>query len=196
MRKLGLIVNLSNPRAAEALRRVVICAERLELELFADAETCALSGGSYIGQIDKVEELADLAELVVVLGGDGTLLQAASALSGTKLPLMGFNIGSLGYLTCVDEDHFCEALAALKEGEVRISERITLRARIERSDGTVETVEELALNDVVVARGVSARLIHIGLVINGRELTTYVCDGVIVATPTGSTASADTLVPC
>lgn len=188
MKKLGVIVNHTNPRAAEALKRCVGHAERLGLELFADAATCRLYGESHLRSVENVRCFAGLVELVVVLGGDGTLLQALPELLGTKLPLMGFNIGSLGYLTCVDEQHFGEALGALREDQVSISQRMTLSATVTRADDTEVDVGQPALNDVVVARGETARLVHIAVSINGQELTTYVCDGVIVATATGSTA--------
>ncbi len=187
MRNLGIIVNHDNPRAPEALRRVVRAAGRLGLALHADAATCRLAGGG-LAQMASLQDFKGLAEAVIVLGGDGTLLRAAHALEAAGLPLMGFNIGSLGYLTSVDEEHVEEALQALRDGRCRISERATLAARIVRADGTSETVGTKALNDVVVTRGASARLVHLALGINGQRVTTYACDGVIVATATGSTA--------
>ena len=187
MHKIGIVVNHENPRAPEALRRVVRAAGRLGLALHADADTCRLAGGG-MTPVASVQAFKGLAEAVIVLGGDGTLLRAAHLLDAAGLPLMGFNIGSLGYLTSVDEAHFDEALQALHERRFRISERATLAARIVRTDGKAETVGPKALNDVVVARGASARLVHLALWINGQHVTTYACDGVIVATATGSTA--------
>jgi NAD+ kinase len=187
MRNLGIIVNHDNPRAPEALRRVVRAAERMGLALHADAATGRLAGGG-LSQVASLQDFKGLAEAVIVLGGDGTLLRAAHALEAAGLPLMGFNIGSLGYLTSVDEEHVEEALQALRDDRCRISERATLAARIVRTDGSAETVGTKALNDVVVARGASARLVHLALEINGQRVTTYACDGVIVATATGSTA--------
>ena len=109
MRNLGIIVNHDNPRAPEALRRVVRAAGRLGLALHADAATCRLAGGG-LAQMASLQDFKGLAEAVIVLGGDGTLLRAAHALEAAGLPLMGFNIGSLGYLTSVDEEHVEEAL--------------------------------------------------------------------------------------
>ena len=187
MHHLGLIVNHANTRAPEALRQVVPAAARLGLTLHADEATCRLAGGG-LAPVASVQAFQGLVEAVVVLGGDGTLLQAAHALESAGLPLMGFNIGSLGYLTSVDEAHFPEALQALREDRFQVSERATLAARLVRADGTVETVAPKALNDVVVTRGLSARLVHLALDLDGVPVTTYACDGLIVATATGSTA--------
>ena len=188
MLNLGIIVNRANPRAPEALRQVVQAAGRLGLALHADEPTCRLAGGGSLRPVPSVRAFKDLVGAVVVLGGDGTLLRAAHALEAAGLPLMGFNIGSLGYLTSVDEAHFPEALHALREDRFQVSERATLAARLVRADGTVEPIAPKALNDVVVTRGLSARLVHLALDLDGVPVTTYACDGVIVATATGSTA--------
>ena len=188
MLNLGIIVNRANPRAPEALRQVVQAAGRLGLALHADEPTCRLAGGGSLRPVPSARAFKDLVGAVVVLGGDGTLLRAAHALEAAGLPLMGFNIGSLGYLTSVDEAHFPEALHALREDRFQVSERATLAARLVRADGTVEPIAPKALNDVVVTRGLSARLVHLALDLDGVPVTTYACDGVIVATATGSTA--------
>ena len=194
MRRIGIIVNTANLLAPEALRRVAIDARRLGLQLLADSATCDWAGngvGEAMGRVSSVRDFKGAAEAVVVLGGDGTLLEAAHALEGVDLPLMGLNIGSLGYLTSVDAAHFSDALQALREDRYRESARITLAARVVRADGT--TTGELprkALNDIVVSRSATARLVHIGLDIDGKSVTTYACDGVIIATSTGSTAYA------
>ena len=165
MQHIGVIVNHATPRAPQALRQVAATAARLGLTLHADEATCRLAGGG-ISTVATVEAFQNLVEAVVVLGGDGTLLHAAHTLEASGLPLMGFNIGSLGYLASVDAAHFDEALAALRDGSHQISERTTLSARIIRADGTSSTIGLKALNDVVVTRGASARLVHLGLGLN------------------------------
>jgi NAD+ kinase len=190
MQNLGIIVNHANPRASDALRLVEQSAARLGLVVHADASTCRRSVGSKLVALPSIRAFMGRVEAVVVLGGDGTLLQVAHDLEGVDVPLMGFNIGSLGYLTSVDEAHFEEALLALRENRFQVSERATLAARIMRAGGATEPVRLKALNDVVVSRGASARLVHIGLDLGGTPVTTYACDGVIVATATGSTAYA------
>ena len=190
MRDIGIIVNRTKPRAAEALRRVVEQSCRLGLTLHAEAETCAWAPAASLIPVESVAHFKGRVEAVVALGGDGTLLHAAHDLDGSDLPLLGLNIGSLGFLTCVEEANFGEALRALREDRIQVSNRATLSARIVRGDGRTEKIPLHALNDVVLARGTSARLVYIGLDLDGTPVTTYACDGVIVATATGSTAYA------
>lgn len=114
-------------------------------------------------------------ELVVVLGGDGTMLSAVHRFPG--VPLLGLNLGSLGYLAGVEEPHFDDALRALRAGRYAISRRTALAVR-----------GRVALNDVVVSRGVSGHAAVIELVVNGRPATNLFADGLVIATPTGSTA--------
>ena len=112
---------------------------------------------------------------VVVLGGDGTMLSAVHRFPG--VPLLGLNLGSLGYLASVEEAHFDEAIRALAEGRYRVSCRTAL---------TVRGVN--ALNDVVVSRGVTGHAIRLDFSVDGEPVTRFVADGLVIATPTGSTA--------
>ncbi len=188
MQTIGLIVNGSKPRAAEALWQVAGHARALGLILVAAPETIAMAGGGPPWREGAVGDFSRTVEAVVALGGDGTLLKAAHAIQGSGLPLMGLNIGSLGYLTSVEEARFDEALRVLREDRYLLSPRATLAARVVRANGAVEEVPLHALNDVVISRGISARLARIELKLDGMSVTTYACDGLIVATPTGSTA--------
>ena len=114
-------------------------------------------------------------EAVVVLGGDGTMLSAVHRFPG--VPLLGLNLGSLGYLAGVESPHFDNAMLALASGDYEVSRRTTLRVG-----------DAVALNDVVVSRGVSGHAIQLELSVNGRMATRFSADGLVVATPTGSTA--------
>ncbi len=114
-------------------------------------------------------------EAVVVLGGDGTMLSAVHRFSG--IPLLGLNLGSLGYLAAVEEPRFDEALKALASDDFTISQRSTLAVNGLR-----------ALNDVVVSKGVSGHAAVIELCVNGQFATRFFADGLVIATPTGSTA--------
>ena len=118
-------------------------------------------------------------EAVVVLGGDGTMLSAVHRFPGVPLgvPLLGLNLGSLGYLAGVEAPHFDNAMLALASGDYEVSRRTTLRVG-----------DAVALNDVVVSRGVSGHAIQLELSVNGRMATRFSADGLVVATPTGSTA--------
>jgi NAD+ kinase len=125
----------------------------------------------------------------VVLGGDGTVLDAVKRLQGSGLPLMGLNIGSLGYLTCVGENEFHDALRSLAENSCTSDVRTTISAHIIDATGALRKLPD-ALNEIVVGRGTSGRLAWFNLGINGEDVATIGSDGIVVATPTGSTAYA------
>ncbi len=184
MKRLGLIVNRQKSRAGDAARRVGLVAAELGIEICGDPATLALTG---YGTPCAVSAFAGRVEAVVAIGGDGTMLDAARQLQGSGLPLMGLNIGSLGYLTTAGETRLEDALRALRDDRFQISRRTALASRCLRADGRIEILSD-ALNDVVVSRGASVRVTEIELTLDGVPVTTYVCDGVIVATPTGSTA--------
>lgn len=186
MKRIGLIVNHDKPRAADIVRQVAGLAEKLGLSLLADARTTAAAG---CGQVCAVESFPGLVDAVVVLGGDGTMLNAAHRLQGSGIPLMGLNLGDLGYLTSVEATRLEEALTCLCHDRFTISPRAALANMIVRQDGArTGTVD--ALNDLVVSRGASGRAVRLALSLNDELVTTYVCDGIIVSTPTGSTAYA------
>ncbi len=125
--------------------------------------------------------------LLVVLGGDGTLLRAARAVARVDVPLLGINLGKVGFLSKAEAEELEPVLAKLVEGRYALAERMTLEARIlpggREGDGTVYS----ALNDVVVARGALARVCRLSVRIGASHLATFVADGLAVASPTGST---------
>lgn len=187
-KSIGVMVNASKPRAAAALAAVAAFAREHSVNLFADPATVALAGGGSEWIACTNEEFAAAVPCVAVLGGDGTMLRAVHALAdlGMDVPVMGLNIGSLGYLTCADEGGFAEALSALCTGRCEIVPRQTLSCEIRRGR-KIEKVGRLALNEIVLTRG-SGRIVKIRLSLDGCQVTTYACDGLIVSTPTGSTA--------
>jgi NAD+ kinase len=126
------------------------------------------------------------AEIAFVFGGDGTVLRAARALSPFQIPILGVNLGRLGFLTMTTIDRFDEAMSDVLAGRFTIEERALLDARLAR--GGKEVVRALALNDVVVARGKQVRSINVAVRVDGEPLIVYWADGLIVATATGSTA--------
>jgi NAD+ kinase len=126
------------------------------------------------------------AEVAIVFGGDGTMLRAARALAPLAVPMLGVNLGRLGFLAGGSLEELDGFLAEIAAGRCTIEERTLLEARLRRSGGA--ELEALALNDVVVARGKEVRSIHIDVKIDGAPFTVYWADGLIVATATGSTA--------
>ncbi|MHB8878037.1 MAG: NAD(+)/NADH kinase [Myxococcaceae bacterium] len=131
-------------------------------------------------------ELCARADLVVVLGGDGTLIKAARMLGGRPVPILGINLGSLGFLTEVPEADLFPMLDTVIAGTAKADARMKLSVRLFR-DGKV-LIEDEVLNDVVINKGALARIADHETSINGKFVTLYKSDGVIVSTPTGSTA--------
>lgn len=132
------------------------------------------------------EILRDPVTWIIVLGGDGTLLRAAKLLAPLGSPILGVNLGHLGFLTEVEVPDLYAALSALLHHEYELDERHFLEARVMRDGNELASFQ--AMNDVVVAKGPFARLIHLETFVNEAYVTTYPADGLIVSTPTGSTA--------
>ena len=123
---------------------------------------------------------------VIVLGGDGTFLSAARFVGSKNIPLMGIKFGEVGFLAETIEDHLFEAMGAVLEKRFTLEERMRLTVSVERDGRIISSVD--VLNDLVLTKGALSRLAYCGVEINGNYLTTYKADGLIVATPTGSTA--------
>lgn len=125
-------------------------------------------------------------ECVIVLGGDGTLIQAARDLSSINVPVFGINIGTLGYLTEIDMEQAFPAIDRIMADEYNIDTRMILRGRVYRGDDKLYS--DIALNDIVINRMGSLKIINFDIFVNGEYLIKYPADGLIVSTPTGSTA--------
>lgn len=126
------------------------------------------------------------ADLVVALGGDGTLLRVARAVAGCNVPVLGVNLGGLGFLTEVTLQELYKTLDKILRGRISIEERMMLKAEVWR--GKKKLGECLALNDVVVNASKEARVVSLDLAIDNKPVANYIADGLIVSTPTGSTA--------
>ena len=129
-----------------------------------------------------MESVPDQIDCAIVIGGDGSLIEVARTLWEKDVPILGINMGTLGYLTEVEVNHIEEDLNQMLAGDYVFEERMMLKGTLE--DGT----QDVALNDIVVSRKVELRIIHFRLFVNGELLNSYEADGVIISTPTGSTA--------
>jgi NAD+ kinase len=125
-------------------------------------------------------------EIVLALGGDGTLLRAAEHARPLRAPVLGINLGRVGFLTEVDVDQLDEALDAIIDGRYRVSSRMTVEVTVEH-DGNVIAVD-WALNEISVEKGTRERILDVVVEVDGHGVSAYGCDGVLIATPTGSTA--------
>ncbi len=183
MRTIGLIYKRNNPAAAEAAGRVVDwLAERDAETLLTPGQQRAIGRGTPVDE----PELGKRSEFVVTLGGDGTLLHAAGVLREHAVPILGVNMGRLGFLTPFSEEELEPALAAALEDRLDVQQRMRLEVRLRRSGS--EEVAGIATNDAVISQGAMARLLELEARQNGQLITNYRADGLIVSTPTGSTA--------
>lgn len=126
-------------------------------------------------------------DLVCVLGGDGTFLRSASAIGESGVPMLGINLGRIGFMAKVETDGLEHALDQAAAGDYAIEERFRIEAAIRGPDGTV-TERHACLNEVVLARGRRVRMIRVEVEVSGSHLATYLADALVIATPTGSTA--------
>ncbi|CAN5540860.1 NAD(+)/NADH kinase [soil metagenome] len=178
----GLIAHTGKPGSPALVRAVQEEFSRASVRVLVESATAALVGDS---TSHSVPALARDAELLVVLGGDGTILNVVGQLGDQIKPVFGINVGSLGFLTCAPAAEYAEAVRCIAGGEMVFSHR-TLLDVIVRSGAKSITVT--GLNDAVLSRGEVSRLIRLETSVNGEVLTEFNADGLIVATPTGSTA--------
>jgi NAD+ kinase len=179
----GLIAHTGKPGAGELVGAVADEFAKYAIATVVEEASARLAqrktGGS-------TREVAAAADLLVVLGGDGTILNVTGQLGREIKPIFGINIGSLGFLTCSSSNDYREAVAAIAEGKITFSERAVLDVRI--IIGGRVTTALTALNDAVFSRGELSRLIRLRTRVNSEILTDFNADGLIVATATGSTA--------
>jgi NAD+ kinase len=180
---IGLIAHPGKPGAAELVNAVAEEFAKHSIGVVIEEESARLADQKSNGTIAQVAAKADL---LVVLGGDGTILSVAGHLETAIKPIFGINIGSLGFLTCSSSAAYREAVASIAQGQISFSERTMLDVRISGSEGEQSAI--IGLNDAVFSRGELSRLIRLRTRVNGEALTEFNADGLIVATPTGSTA--------
>lgn len=181
MKILGVIANCDKPRAEGVLQRLSKKAHELGIEIIAEPATAELL------HIKRTElpELFEKVEAIMALGGDGTVLRVVRELKGLDKPLVGVNLGGLGFLTSVAESELERALECMVTNNFGVSLRTIVECTVIRSGH--KRGQYRALNDIVIAREALARVITLDVQIDDNYVTSYVCDGLIVSTPTGST---------
>jgi NAD+ kinase len=187
-KSVGIISNPKKPEASSCVRKVLDILSSYDVKVFMDEETCQLiekECRSDVNIVDRVN-LPDKAEVMVVLGGDGTFLNVAKLVDKRKVPLLGVNFGTLGFLTEVTVDNVDDSIHRMLMGKFIEERRPAIRVKLIRSNGHV--LIHRCINEVSIKRDILARIIEIEMEADGSFMSTFRGDGVIVATPTGSTA--------
>jgi NAD+ kinase len=184
MKSAAIISKPSKPELSKILPELLDWFRKREYQLYLDQETAQYTSREDVVPRKKIGELHP--DFVLVLGGDGTLLSAARAVAHYGVPILAVNLGSLGFLTEVPLNEMYSTLEAVDAGPCPIEERAVLDCNLLRSGECI--AQHFALNDVVVNKSAISRLVDFDLLINGAFVFNYKADGVIIATPTGSTA--------
>ncbi|MEE8303270.1 MAG: NAD(+)/NADH kinase [Candidatus Tectomicrobia bacterium] len=185
MKRIGLIAKPHALGLPELLRDIVPWLTKRHVDIFLDIDTAAA-----IGEVSSHERTAipDLVDCIVVLGGDGTFLSVVRLLDARDIPILGVNMGDVGFLTETTTDELRGQLERILDGNYTTQQRIRLTTSIHRQGECL--LQPTVLNDVVINKGALARIISLETYVDDLYLTTYRADGLIVSTPTGSTAYA------
>jgi NAD+ kinase len=185
VRRVGIVAKPDAARAPEVVTRLVDWLTARQIEVTLEKETAGIVPAVRAAAANKAE-LPGLSDLLIVLGGDGTLLSMARAVGDLGVPIMGVNLGGLGFLTATTLDEMMPSLEAALEGRMVVEERVMLRARVIRNGAAV--CEHMALNDIVITKSAMSRIISLAVSVEGQYATAYRADGLIISTATGSTA--------
>ena len=181
--KIGVVGNPRYESLRGLLAQLFAASSDLKLQLFTEA---ALDG-YWPGSVTSLESPDDL-DLLISFGGDGTLLRGARMLKLRPVPILGVNIGRVGFLNAATPETFAESLRAVARGEYEVHPRRVVASTIIPADDNSKRPEQLALNDVVIHHAGVSRVIHVRVLVDDEEVGQYSADGIIIATPTGSTA--------
>jgi NAD+ kinase len=185
VKRVGLVAKPDAAEAQRVVRQVVEWLGARGLTVVIEKETAALVPSTSVTSATK-SELPGQVDALIVLGGDGTLLSMARAVGDLGVPILGVNLGGLGFLTATTLEEMLPALEALLAGGMAVEERMMLAVRVVR--GGQPTGDYIALNDVVITKSAMSRIIDLAVSVDGRHATAYRADGLIISTPTGSTA--------
>jgi len=189
LKTVGLVVRRERPKAIAIAHELAIWLRARHLTTLAEPEAAAHVGAEAVER----EQLAMRADLIVVLGGDGTLLSIARLVGERETPILGINLGGLGFLTEITVEEAQATLARVLAGDYEVDRRITLEATVEAHPAAARTADResfRALNDVVINKRALGRMLELIVAASGERFCSYRADGLIIATPTGSTAYA------
>jgi NAD+ kinase len=182
MKKIGIICKAGRTEPIELVKVLIPWLQERQYEVALEPGVAASLG---LKGVEK-EEITGTVRMMIVLGGDGTMLSVARLIDGRDVPILGVNLGGLGFITEINKDEIFRTLNQVLEGKCPIEERMMLKIRVFRESGEVGSFT--ALNDAVINKGAMARIIEMETFVNASYVTTYRADGLIISTPTGSTA--------
>jgi NAD+ kinase len=183
--KVGIVAKPDAPEAPGLIRRLLLFLRDREVPVVLEKQTAALVSDENVIAVTRTEIPSEV-DLIVVLGGDGTLLSMARSVGDLGVPLLGVNLGGLGFLTATTTDETLPAVDAYLKGGMTVEDRMMLEARVMRAGQHV--FQQAALNDVVITKSAMSRIINLNVSVEGQTATAYRADGLIISTPTGSTA--------
>jgi NAD+ kinase len=184
IKRVGLVGNAAKPSCGDAVRRAAKLIQATGRKVICDEATARLARLK-VQAVPGIAALTRETDLVLVFGGDGTMLGVARGAAGSRTPILGINLGGLGFLTAVPFSDLARALQLIWRGDFKFEERTLLEAKARRNK---QTFIASGLNDIVVSRGATSRLIDLDVAVDGEALARYRCDGLILSSPTGSTA--------
>jgi len=184
IKRIGIISKPKKSEVREVVPPLIQWLRGREVEVFIDKETAAILESNERSLTRN--ELPGQVDLLVVLGGDGTLLAAARALNRRAVPILAVNLGGMGFLTVITREELLPALESVLAGHYQTERRVQIEGELVRADEVISSF--LALNDVVLNKGAIARILDFDVWADGNFISTYKSDGLIVSTPTGSTA--------
>src|SRR5262245_30381765 len=185
MTRVGVVVKPDAAQAPAVPQGLLAFPRERTLSVVLEKETAGLVPAEAVVTVTR-GELPTHADLLVVLGGDGTLLSMARNVAESGVPLLGVNLGGLGFLTATTTEEMIPAVQAFLDGRMTVEERMMLAARVMRSGQPV--FQHIALNDVVITKSAMSRIINLSVTVADETATAYRADGLIISTPTGSTA--------
>ncbi len=184
IKRIGIISKPKKAEIREIVPPLIAWLRERGIEVFIDKETGAILE-SHERSVPR-NEMAGQVEVLIVLGGDGTLLATARALNRKTVPILAVNLGGLGFLTVISREELYSTLEQVLAGDAHVERRVQIEGELVRADEIISTF--LALNDVVLNKGAIARNIDFDVLVDGALFSTYKADGLIVSTPTGSSA--------
>ena len=181
--KVGIVGKIENSEVVDLTRILVEEFGSLGVEVYLENKLADLAGNNNCTELENIHKHSDV---VIVLGGDGTFLGVSRILSGTDIPVVGINMGNLGFLTEVTRKEALQLVDIIANGSYEVENREMLSVKVIRKNKQFCSYD--VLNDVVISRGIVSRVVDLSLEINDKQISTFKADGLILATPTGSTA--------